>query len=133
MKRVSVLMAAFILCVTVAWAADGLPAINLPPVTVQGLRPSQERVGPYNQPQWTARGRFSSDTAEEERSDPEYELDIGPNFTVKPSERTRLDLAALFGVTDESPALGIYAVFSIAFGEGAEKDEGEAPVSTQHR
>lgn len=38
------------------------PATNLPPVVVQGLRPSQELVGPYDQPQWTARGRFSSNT-----------------------------------------------------------------------
>ncbi len=295
------MFAGFFLCVTAVWAEDGLPATNLPPVTVQGMRPSQERVGPYNQPQWTARGRFSSDTEvyvlppyaffvdldytglvprhggetrnlftqefelglphrfqiayennftvqerhsqitqqaiegryaladwgeiplnptlfgeylfgvgkdygeedeedipdaiearlllgeqfgkkyqwalnlfhefetggerewetgfsqalsyairdeylkvgiemqfireteAEERSDPEYEFDIGPNVTVKPSERTRLDVATLFGVTDESPALGIYVVFSIAFGEGSEKDEGEAPVSTQHR
>lgn len=301
MRRLGVLFAGGLLFVNVASAIDGPPATNLPPVTVQGGRPSQERVGPYNQPQWTARGRFSSDTEvyvlppyaffvdldytgivprhggetrnlftqefelglphrfqiayennftiqerhsqvtqqtiegryaladwgeiplnptlfgeylfgvgkdydgedkedipdaiearlllgeqfakkyqwalnlfhefetggerewetgfsqalsyairdeylkvgiemqfiretdAEERADPEYELDIGPNFTVKPSERTRLDLATLFGVTDESPALGIYAVFSIAFGEGSEREEDEAPVSTQHR
>ena len=77
--------------------------------------------------------QFIRETEEGERDDPEHELDIGPNFTVKPSERTRFDIATLFGVTDDSPALGIYAVFSIAFGQGEEKGEGAAPVSTQHR
>lgn len=77
--------------------------------------------------------QFIRETEEGERDDPEYALDAGPNFTVKPSERTRFDIATLFGVTDDSPALGIYAVFSIAFGQGDEKGEGAAPVSTQHR
>lgn len=76
--------------------------------------------------------QFIRETEAGERDDPEYELDVGPNFTVKPSERTRFDIAPLFGVTKDSPALGIYAVFSIAFGQGDE-NEGSAPISTQHR
>ena len=56
-------------------------------------------------------------------SKPEYEFDIGPSFTWKPSALTRLDVAALFGTTSDSPALSIYAVFSIAFGDDGNKGE----------
>ena len=78
--------------------------------------------------------QFIRRTEDGERGDPEYEFDIGPNVTVKPSARTRFDLATLFGATEDSPAVGIYAVFSVAFGQGAEPGgESEGPVSTQHR
>lgn len=77
--------------------------------------------------------QFIRRTDAETRSKPEYEFDIGPSFTWKPSARTRLDLATLFGTTSDSPALSIYAVFSIAFGDDGNKGESVAPVSTQHR
>ena len=57
--------------------------------------------------------QFIRRTEEDERSDPEYEFDIGPSFTWKPSEPTRFDIATLFGTTDDSPAVSVYAVFSI--------------------
>jgi hypothetical protein len=77
--------------------------------------------------------QFIRRTDAETRSKPEYEFDIGPSFTWKPSARTRFDLATLFGTTSDSPALSIYAVFSIAFGDDGNKSENVAPVSTQHR
>ena len=77
--------------------------------------------------------QFIRRTTAEDRSDAEYELDIGPSFTWKPSEATRLDAATLFGVTEDSPAVCIYVVFSIGFGENEGKAEGLTPVSTQHR
>ena len=80
--------------------------------------------------------QFIRRTDAETRSKPEYEFDIGPSFTWKPSVLTRLDVAALFGTTNDSPALSIYVVFSIAFGDEGnkgEKGESVAPVSTQHR
>ena len=77
--------------------------------------------------------QFIRRTDAETRSKPEYEFDIGPSFTWKPSARTRLDLATLFGTTSDSPALSIYAVFSIAFGDDGNKSESVVPVSTQHR
>ena len=77
--------------------------------------------------------QFIYRTDGEPQSKPEYEFDIGPSFTWKPSERTRLDVAALFGTTNDSPALSIFAVFSIAFGDVEKKGEIAAPVSTQHR
>jgi len=70
--------------------------------------------------------RTESDT----RSDPKYEFDIGPSFTWKPSAITRFDIATLIGVTHDSPAANIFAVFSIAFGKGV--DEDDAPLSSRH-
>jgi hypothetical protein len=35
---------------------------RLPPVTVEGQPESQELVGPYQQPRWSTRGRFSTET-----------------------------------------------------------------------
>lgn len=77
--------------------------------------------------------QFIYRTNAETRSKPEYEFDIGPSLTWKPSALTRLDVAPLFGVTSDSPALSIFAVFSIAFGDDGNKGESVAPVSTQHR
>jgi hypothetical protein len=70
--------------------------------------------------------RTESDT----RSHPKYEFDIGPSFTWKPSAITRFDIATLVGVTHDSPTTNIFAVFSIAFGNGADDDE--APLSSRH-
>ena len=76
--------------------------------------------------------QFIRRTERDSRHEPAYEFDIGPSFSWKPSKRTRLDVAALFGTTDDSPALKLFAVFSIDFGSVAEK-EAEAPVSTRNR
>jgi hypothetical protein len=77
--------------------------------------------------------QFIRRTDADTRDDPEYEFDIGPSFTWKPSEATRLDLATLFGTTSASPAAIVYGVFSISFGEGEEKGEDVTPISMQHR
>jgi hypothetical protein len=75
---------------------------------------------------------FIRRTDRQSRGNPAYEFDIGPSVAWKPSRRTRLDVAALFGVTDDSPALKLFTVFSIDFGGTSEK-ELEAPVSTRNR
>ncbi len=77
--------------------------------------------------------QFVRRTEADARGEPEYEFDIGPSVTWKPSALTRLDMATLFGTTSDSPAVGIYLVFSIAFDKDEAKGEGVAPVSTQHR
>ena len=76
---------------------------------------------------------FIRRTDTDTRSCPEYEFDIGPSFTWKPSRRTRLDFAPLFGTTRDSPVANIFAVFSFYFGSGEEEMEGLQPVSTEHR
>ena len=51
-----------LLVTSVAGAQEATnPPVQLPPVTVEGIPESQQLIGPYNQPRWTARGRFSSD------------------------------------------------------------------------
>ena len=77
--------------------------------------------------------QFLRRTDEASRAHPTYECTIGPNLTWKPSPRTRLDLAALFGTTPDSPAVKVFAVFSFFFGIGREEAEAAAPVSTRNR
>jgi len=76
--------------------------------------------------------QFIRETEFDSRWDPEYQFNIGPSFTWKPSRRSRLDVAALFGTTEDSPSAKIFAVFSYAFGETKES-EVETPVSGRRR
>jgi hypothetical protein len=77
--------------------------------------------------------QFIRRTSEESRAHPTYDFILGPNFTWKPSPRTRLDLAALFGTTSDSPTVKVFAVFSFFFGIGREEAEDAGPVSTRNR
>jgi hypothetical protein len=61
-----------------------------------------------------------------ERSKAKNIFEIGPSFAFKPSPHTRLDVAPLAGVTNDSPHLEIFTIFSIDFGTGA-ADEVEEP------
>jgi hypothetical protein len=76
--------------------------------------------------------QFIRRTERDSRNDPAYEFNIGPSLAIKPSRRTRLDVAALFGTTDDSPTLKLFTVFSIDFGPATET-EVEAPVSMRNR
>lgn len=76
--------------------------------------------------------QFIRRTDAETRSHPQYEFDLGPNFTWKPSRRTQLDLAMLFGTTRDSPRAKIFTVFSFSFGKD-EEYEASTPVSTKNR
>ena len=49
-------------------------------------------------------------------------FEIGPAFTLKPSPHTRIDLAPLFGTTNDSPFLELFAILSIDFGTGSERE-----------
>ena len=44
----------------------------------------------------------------------------------------RFDLEPLFGVTKDSPAVQVFAIFSYIFGGGGEH-EAEGPASTRNR
>jgi hypothetical protein len=76
--------------------------------------------------------QFLRRTEEDPGGDAEYEFDLGPGFTAKPSRRTRLDLAMLFGTTPDSPAVKVFAIFSFGL-SGQEEDEVPGPASTQYR
>ena len=41
--------------------------------------------------------------------------------------------APLFGVTEDSPDVQIFGIFSYVFGGGREGNEAEAPASTRNR
>jgi hypothetical protein len=77
--------------------------------------------------------QYIRQTDKDSRSHPQNEFDIGPSFTWKPGKKTRLDIAALFGTTADSPRAKLFTIFSIAFGEGKEEAEIEAPASIRNR
>ena len=64
--------------------------------------------------------------------DPSYRCVIGPTVAWKPSANTRVDVSSLFGVTDDSPRVSVFVVFSVLFG-GPEAPQAEAPASTRNR
>jgi hypothetical protein len=57
---------------------------------------------------------------------------IGPTLAWRPTKNARLDLSPLFGCSDHTPAVQMFAVFSLSFGGSAEA-EGEGPVSARGR
>jgi hypothetical protein len=71
-------------------------------------------------------------TVKDTRGSPIHRFNIGPAVAWKPSSNTRFDVSTLFGATDDSADVQIFAVFSFLFG-GSEKGEAEAPVSTRNR
>jgi hypothetical protein len=55
-------------------------------------------------------------------------LVIGPTLAWRPTKSVRFDLSPLFGCSDHTPALQMFAVFSFSFGGTA---EAETPVSAR--
>jgi hypothetical protein len=59
-------------------------------------------------------------------------LVIGPTLAWRPTKSARFDLSPLFGCSDHTPALQVFAVFSFSFGGTAEA-EAELPASARGR
>jgi len=76
--------------------------------------------------------QYKNFTDKDTRDDPEHSFIIGPTFAWKPSRNTRFDISPLFGVTEASPRVQCFAVFSLLFGGGG-AETGEAPASTRNR
>src|SRR6516164_1225373 len=57
-------------------------------------------------------------------------LAIGPTLAWRPTKNVRFDLSPLFGCSDHTPALQVFAVFSLSFG-GTAGAEAETPVSAR--
>ena len=76
--------------------------------------------------------QYKNFTMKNTRDDPENSFVVGPTFAWKPTKETRIDVSPLFGCTEDSPRVQIFAVFSLLFG-GAEGGEAEAPTSTRNR
>lgn len=75
--------------------------------------------------------QYTNFTDKDSRDDPEHRFVIGPTVAWKPARWCRVDVSPLFGVTDASPRVQAFVVFSMLFG-GSERG-GEAPVSTRNR
>ena len=76
--------------------------------------------------------KFARVSEQGERSDATREVSIGPSFQWRPTERTHLDLVALFGVTDDAPQFETYLVFGVALGaQPSERHGPRAPVSAR--
>jgi hypothetical protein len=57
---------------------------------------------------------------------------IGPTLAWRPSKNARFDFSPLFGCTDNSPRVQIFAVFSMSLGKSA-AGEAETPASMRNR
>lgn len=77
--------------------------------------------------------QYANFTVKDTRGSPLHRFNVGPAIAWKPSSSTRFDLSTLFGTTDDSADVQVFAVFSWLFGGGGEKGEAEAPVSTRNR
>ncbi len=76
--------------------------------------------------------QYQNFTVKDTRGDPLHRFIIGPTIAWKPSANTRFDVSPLFGCTDDSPHVQVFAVFSWLLG-GSEGQEAEAPTSTRNR
>jgi hypothetical protein len=76
--------------------------------------------------------QYKNFTVKDTRGSPMNSFNIGPSVSWKPSAATRFDVSTLFGATEDSPDVQVFAIFSWVFGGGG-KGEAEAPVSTRNR
>ncbi len=75
---------------------------------------------------------YKNFTVKDTRGDPMHSFVIGPTVAFRSSRNTRFDISTLFGCTEDSPRVQVFAVFSFLLGPGTEQGA-EAPVSTRNR
>ena len=75
---------------------------------------------------------YTNFTVKNRRGSPTHSFNIGPTAAWKPTRATRLDVSTLFGATEDSPDVRIFAIFSWVFG-GTEERQAEGPASTRNR
>ena len=75
---------------------------------------------------------YKNFTVKDTRGDPQHTFVIGPTAAFRTTHNTRFDVSTLFGCTDDSPRVQVFAVFSWLLGPGEEQGA-EAPVSTRNR
>ncbi len=73
--------------------------------------------------------KFSSESDKDSRSHPENHFELGPSFQWRPSRRTHLDVAPLFGVNGQAPVAEVFVFFGFEFGPGSREKEGASPAS----
>ena len=77
--------------------------------------------------------QYQNFTVKDTRGSAINRFGIGPSVSYKPSAHSRFDVTTLFGTTEETPQVAVFAVFSYVFGSGGEGNEAEAPASTRNR
>lgn len=75
--------------------------------------------------------KYENFTVKDTRGSPINRFNVGPSVSFKPTARMRFDLEPLFGVTKDSAAVQVFAIFSYVF--GGEGSEAEGPASTRNR
>ena len=75
---------------------------------------------------------YKNFTVKDTRGDPMHTFVVGPTLAYRTSHSTRFDVSTLFGCTEDSPRVQVFAVFSFLLGPGTEQGA-EAPVSTRNR
>lgn len=74
--------------------------------------------------------KYATESEKSERSDASQEFLLGPSLQWRPAPRWHVDLAPLFGLTDDSPRVEAWAVAGFEFGPGPQKKPVQAPIST---
>jgi hypothetical protein len=75
---------------------------------------------------------YKNFTVKDTRGNPMHSFVVGPTLAFRTSHSTRFDVSTLFGCTEDSPQVQVFAVFSLLLGPGTEQGA-EAPVSTRNR
>jgi len=76
---------------------------------------------------------YKNFSVKDTRGDADNIFVIGPTAAYRTSTNTRFEVSTLFGCTDESPHVQVFAVFSWLLGPPGAGEQGEAPVSTRNR
>src|SRR5690348_10373760 len=76
---------------------------------------------------------YKNFSVKDTRGDADNIFVIGPSGAYRTSANTRFEVSTLFGCTDDSPHLQVFAVFSWLLGPPGPGEQGEAPVSTRNR
>ncbi len=66
------------------------------------------------------------------RSDPEYNVFLGPSLQWRPTPNTHVDLVPLFGLRDDDIDMTLFLIFGIDLG-GAEEQGVHAPAASRNR
>ena len=74
-----------------------------------------------------------TDMGDKGQHNPELSLVVGPSVQWRPTPRTHLDIAPLFGVTGRAPHVEAFVFFGIDFGKGAESEEAIHAVSLRNQ
>lgn len=77
--------------------------------------------------------KFSSESDKDTRNNPDNRFEIGPSFQWRPTNRTHLDVAPLFGTNGDAPLAEVFVFFGVEFGPGSKEPESVSPASLRGR